>query len=254
MTVQLHWKIHWKDARSVWVMWSRDLGWNSTSILWDACQYLDTSQDAQNVPTSWQTLYIVSTSANDTIAWTWARSVRYLYLDSTGAELSWTVNLNWTTPVSIWTWFTAIQWMEVFAAWSIWTAAGNISITSTNWAATVATTFERIAVWWNRSLSWRYKIPLWYDWYVMQWHVNAIWTTMDCRLRADVRTDNWRTLQEWVFIFQDRAFVWSWNNQDIEMHFQKYPALSTIKVSAIPWSAPAWNKLDCDFSIILIAQ
>lgn len=242
-----------KTARTVYILGSRSQGWSSTSILGDACDYLDTSQALMNTPTSGQTLYVVSTSASDASAGTGARTVRIVYLDANGVEQVTTATLNGTTPVSLGTGFTAIQWIETATVGTNEVAVGNIAITSTNGAATVATTFELIRAGGNRSLSGRYKIPAGYDGYLLRWSYAAISTTMDTRIRADVFADD-RTLCAGVYHFQDRVFVPSNTSGDSELDYLKCPAGSTIKISSIPGLAPAGNKLDCGFSLLLVAQ
>jgi hypothetical protein len=204
-----------------------------------------------NTPTSGQTLYIVSTSANDTSDGTGARTVRIIYLDANGAEQRTTATMNGTSPVSLGTGFTAIQWMEVATVGSNEVSVGSLAITSTNGAATVATTFEIIRAGGNRSLSGRYKIPAGYSGYLVHWGYAAINATMDVRIRADVFADD-RTLCEGAYHFQDRAFLAADSSNSNDLSYLKCPAGCTIKISAIPGLTPAGNKLDCDFQLLLI--
>lgn len=238
-------------AHFVQIMGSRTLGWSSTAVYGDTCEYLDTSQAAMNTPAVGQSLYVVSTSANDTAAGTGVRSVRIVYLDASGLERTVDVAMNGTTPVPLGAGFTAIQWMESKTAGSGGVAAGAIAVTSTNGPATVATTFELIAAAGNRSLSGRYKVPSDCTGYLMQWHCSAISNTMDTRLRGDFMSDD-NSLSPGVFHFLGRNFLASGQTQDIEGHFRKIPAGATLKISAMPGGAPAGNKLDCDFSLICI--
>ena len=60
------------------VIGRRDQGWSSVSALGDVAQYLDTTQAVINTPTTGQTLYLVSTNANDNSVGSGARSVRIL--------------------------------------------------------------------------------------------------------------------------------------------------------------------------------
>jgi hypothetical protein len=241
-----------KSAKLIPILGSRALGWSGTAVLGDACSYLDTSQARQNVPTVGQTLYLVSTSASDTAAGAGARTVRTVYLDANGLERVRTDTLNGTGAVSIGSGYTAIQWIEVATVGSAVTAVGDLSVTSTNGAATVATTFERIVAGANRSLSGRYKLPADCVGYLLQYHVNAIGNTMDCRLRGDFFSDD-GGLSEGVFHFLDRAFILAGQGQATELSYRKVPAGATIKISAFPGGAPAGNKLDCDFSLICVA-
>ena len=233
------------------IMGSRTQGWSSTSVLGDACEYLDTSQPRMNTPTVGQTLYIVSTSASDTSAGTGARTVRVVYLDSAGLQTFATYTMNGTTPVSMGTGFTFIQWAEVATVGTGTTSVGNISISSTNGAATVATTFEFIAAGGNRSLSGRYKVPSNSHAHMLDWSAAAISATMDVRLRVDTFADN--GLSADVFHFKDRIFLASGANFASFLHYEEYPANAVIKVSAYPGGAAAGNKLDCHFTLIVMA-
>lgn len=241
------------SAKNVYIHGSRSLGWTSTSILGDACDYLDTSQALMNTPTVGQTLYIVSTSANDTAGGTGSRSVRIVYLDAAGAQQVVTATMNGTTPVSLGSGFTFIQWMEVASTGSNEVSVGSLSITSTNGAATTATTFERISAGGNRSLSGRYKVPTGWTAYISRWGAASIANTMDTRIRADVFADD-RTLSSGVYHFQDRVFLASGQNFDAELSYLKCPSGAVIKISAIPGGAQAGNKLDCSFKLILLNE
>lgn len=244
--------IEGKTARSVTILGSRDLGWTSTSAFGDACQYLDTSQAAMNVPSPGTTLYLYSTNANDTAAGTGIQSVRTVYIDSNGDELVRTDALAGNTPVAIGSGYKAIQWMESSAVGSGGVAAGNITISSTNGAPTVATTFERITAGGGRSLSGRYVIPTGQNGYLERWTAGAIGNSMDVRLRADVFSDT-RALSAGAFHFMDRAYLASGQEGVWAQDYDRYPAGATIKISALPGTAAAGNRLDCDFTLILIA-
>lgn len=240
-----------KAAMLVHILGARSAGWTGTSVFGDLCEYLDTTQQLLNTPTAGQTLYMVSTSANDASAGSGSRTVRVTYLDSNGLQQATTVTLNGTTPVSMGTGFTSIQWMEVATNGSVGaTSAGDIAVTSTNGAATVATTFELIKAGGNRSLSGRYKIPSDSVGYLIDWHIAAISATMDMRLRGDFFTHVY-TITPGVFHFLERSFLASGANSGGDLHYRKCPSNAVIKVSAIPGSAPAGNKADCDFALIV---
>lgn len=229
------------------VIGRRDLGWPNTTALCDVAQYLDTSQQSVNVPTVGQTLYLVSTSANDTAAGPGTRSITTVYLDSSGNRQTRTDVLSGTTPVSIGSGYSYILYMEAATGG---TAAGNISITSTNGAATVATTFERISAGSGKSMSARYKVPTGYSAFLDAWDTFAIGSTMDSRLRATVSSGN-RALSG-VFHFQDTAFVAAGANSTKSLPYLKCPGGSEIKVSSIAGATPAGNRNDVSFSIIVI--
>jgi hypothetical protein len=238
-------------SRNVFIMGSRSLGWENTSSLGDACDYLNTSQSRLNTCTAVDDLNIVSSSGNDTnTAGTGARTVQIVYLDAAGLETSVTVALNGSTPVNLGTGFTAIQWAEVASVGSSTVSEGIITIYkgATN---NVANTLERIAAGGNRSLSGRYKIPSDCNGYLHNFSASAIGNTMDVRLRADVLTYG-NVLSEGVFHFLDRAFLASGVEDTYPHEYIKLPPGATVKISAIPGAAAAGNKLDCDFSILLI--
>lgn len=100
-----------KAAYMYKILGSRDSGWTSTSAFGDTCQYLDTSQALMNTPTTGQTLYLRSSSINDAAAGTGVRTVRIVYLDSSGNQQVRTDTINGTTVVDIGTGYSAIQWM-----------------------------------------------------------------------------------------------------------------------------------------------
>ena len=239
-----------KAASLYHIMGSRTLGWSSTSVLGDACEYLNTSQALMNTPSTGQTLYLVSTDVNDdgSPTGTGAQTVRTVYLDAAGVQQVRTDTLNGTTPVNIGSGYSFIQWMEVASVGSGEVSAGNISISSTNGAATVATTFEYVRAGGNRSLSGRYKVPSDCHAHMVHWDVAAIGTTMDTRIRATVFADD-DTLSS-VYHFVDRAFLAASVNISQSLEYRELPAGAIVKISAIPGNAPAGNKLDCSFSII----
>lgn len=239
-----------QQAKNVFVLGRRDLGWLNVTDLGDCAQYLDTSQSLINTPTTGQTLYLVSTSVNDTEAGTGARTVRTVYLDANGDQQVRTDTLNGTTPVSIGSGYSYIQWCEVASVGSGTVSAGNVSISSTNGAATVATTFEFIKAGSNRSQSGRYKVPTGWTAYLTGWDAHAISANMDARLRATVFADD-RALST-VHHFQDTMYIPSSTSDDEAIDFLSCPEGAEIKVSAIPASAPAGNRLDASFKLVLI--
>lgn len=237
-----------REASLYHIMGSRILGWNSTTALGDACEYLDNSQNLMNTPSTAQNLYLVSTSVNDTAAGTGARTVRTIYLDSNGLQQIRTDTLDGTTPVSIGTGYSFIQWMEVASTGSGEVSAGNITISSTNGSATIATTFERISAGGNRSLSGRYKIPSDCHAHLVHWDAAAINNTMDVRLRSTIFMDD-NSLST-VYHFIDRVFLGDGQNTAQSLEYRELPSDAVIKISAIPGAAAAGNKIDCSFSLI----
>lgn len=251
--VQHRGAINGSAAKLYHIMGGRSQGWNSTTAIGDGCDYLDTSQKLMNTPTVGQTLYLVSTSAQDDPVplGTGAHTIRTVYLDAAGLEQVRTDTLNGTTPVSIGAGYTAIQWMEVASVGTGETSAGNIAISSTNGAATTATTFEFIRAGGNRSLSGRYTIPSDCHGHLIHWDAAAISNSMDVRIRATVFADDGALST--VYHFIDRVFLASGQNATQHLEYREIPAGAVVKMSAIPGAAAAGNKLDCSFSLICMA-
>lgn len=254
LDISLSGYLNGKAASVVYVLGRRDNGWSSTSVLGDVAQYLDTSQALINTPTS-QQLYLVSTNAADDgePAGTGAQTVRVVYLNDAGTQTVATYTMNGTTPVSAMADATFIQWMEVATVGSNSVSVGNIALTSTNGVATVGTTFEFIKAGGNRSLSARYKVPTGYTAYMHIWNTYAISATMDVRLRTNVFADD-RALSDTAQHFQATSYLASGQNSAGELDFLKCPAGSVIKASAIPGGAPAGNRCDVNFDMLLVAD
>jgi hypothetical protein len=254
MDVNFHGNLDGKTAFYYSIMGGRSKGWNTNTTYQDACDYLDNTQDLMNTPTSGQTLYLVSTNANDTAAGTGARTVRTVYLDGSGNQQVRTDTLNGVTAVNIGTGYTAIQWMEVASLGTSPVAIGAINCTSTNGAATVATTFEQIAPNTNRSVSARYAVPAGYSAYVLSFSAASDGpATQDVRLRSNCFADN-RALSGNVFHFDSRIFLkGAGDNQIKQLYYMRFPALSTIKVSSLPTVSGVGNKLDAGFKLFTVA-
>ena len=250
--VALTGKIIGKTAYHYTIMGTRSLGWSSTAVFGDACEYLDNSQANMNTPTTGQTLYLRSSSASDSSAGTGIRTVKITYLDASGNQQSTTATLNGTTPVSLGVGFSFIQWMESATVGSNGTAVGNITISSNAVGApAVSEIFEYIGAAAGKSLSCRYKVPTGYTAYAIQFDSAAIASTMDVRLRSDVDSDN-RVLNTGVFHFQDKVFLSAGSNKNSDLKYMKFPSGAVIKVSAIPGGATSGNKLDCSISLMIV--
>lgn len=241
-----------KAAYLLKILGRRQLGWNSNSVLGDVAQYLDTTQDLINTPATGTTYYIVSTSASDTAAGTGARTVRIVYLDASGNQQVTTATMNGTTAVSLGSGFLFFQWMEVASTGSAETTVGNISITSINGAATVATTMEYIRAGGNKSLSGRYRVPTGYTGFLGLRSAYAINGDMDTRLRGTVFTND-RTLST-VFHFIDNIYAALNTGSTKHLGYLSVPAGCVLKISAIPSATAAANRCDASLQIILIAN
>lgn len=242
-----------KNAKLVYILGQRSLGWDSTTLFGDVARYLDTSQSKVNAPNSATTYYINSTSVQDLTAGTGVDRVRIVYLDASGNQQVMTASLNGTTAVSIGSGIAYVQWMESYhSVTASREAAGDLTISSINGVATVATTIEMIAANGNRSMSARYKVPTGKNAYLIGWDSHAINATMDVRLRATVFADD-RALAN-AHHFQDAMYLPSGTADDEELDYLCCPAGSEIKVSAIPGSAPAGNRCNTTFRLLLVDQ
>lgn len=240
-----------KAAELITVLGSRSAGWTSTSALGDAAEYLDTSQASINTPVVGTTYYLVSTSVQDAAGGTGCDTAKVTYLDSAGVQQTVTKTLTGTTPVSLGSGFTYFQFLETdhSAAAPARVAAGNVTISSINGAATVATTMDRVAAGGNRSLSCRWKCPSDCVAYMLDWWAAAISSTMDVRLRETQFAGGGISN---CFHFQDRAFLTSGQTTLPERHYHKIGSGVEVKISTFPGGTPAGNKLDCNFELICV--
>lgn len=236
-------------AAEVFHVMGRRAGFNSTSVLQDVGEFLATSIDALPELTGAESLEIVSSSANDTAAGTGARTVRVGYIDtSNNLVVSADITLNGTTPVALAFKANFILWMETTTVGSNTVAAGNIILR----IAAAGATQEQITAGGNRSLSARFMVPVGYHGYITGWGINAIGTTQDARLRATVRTRS-RTLGT-DYVFQSVYYLGAGANASEDLPYLALPGLCKVKVSTIPGSASASNRIDAEFTVLLIAD
>jgi hypothetical protein len=201
-----------------------------------------------------EALEIVSTSANDTAAGTGARTVTITYIDAQntiGAQVtSAAITLNGTTPVALGASIRAlaIQWAEAATVGSGGVAAGDITIRN---VAAPTTIYEQINAGGNRSLSGRYMVPVGYSAYCETWTGAAIAQDMDIRLRATVAMGS-RAITA-PYLFQDAMYPAA-NNVSPSRHLPwlKFPALSKIKLSAMPPAVSGSPRVEGSFSFIVI--
>lgn len=235
-------------AESFHVM-GRRAGFNSTSVLQDVGEWLGTSIDALPELTGVENLEVVSSNVNDTALGTGARTIRIGYIDTSNhLVVSPDISLNGTTPVAIAFKANFILWMETTSTGSSPVSEGNIILRIVGPGATQ----EQITAGGNRSLSARFMVPVGYTGYLVEWGVNAINTTQDARLRATVRTRS-RTLGT-DYVFQSVYYLASGANAAEDLPYLQVPALCKIKVSTIPGAAAAGNRIDSEFTILLIAN
>lgn len=117
--------------------------------------------------TTLETISAVSTSANDTLAGTGARTVRVTGLDGNYAVQTVDINLNGTTPVASVATFRRVHSAQVIAAGSGGVNAGDIAIRHTT---TTANVFVNIVTGRNQSNASAYTVPAGYTAYLRQLH------------------------------------------------------------------------------------
>jgi hypothetical protein len=236
-----------KAAYSFHVM-GRRVAFNSTSVLQDIGEWLGGSIDALPELTGAENLEVISSSAQDlSVTGSGARTIRVGYIDtSDNLVVSADIAMNGTNAVALAFKAKFILWMETSTAGNGTVAAGNISLR----IAGAGATQEYIALGGNRSLTCRFMVPTGWTGYLVDWGVWSIGTTQDVRLRATVRTFS-RTLGT-SYIFQSVAYVASGGNSGEELHYIKVPALSRIKPSTIAGATTNSNRIDVEFTILLI--
>lgn len=239
-----------KAAVSFHIM-ARRAGFNSTSILQDVAEFLGASIDAMPELTGAESLEVVSASGSDiAVSGSGARTIQVTYLDTSGNLVtSADIALNGDTAVPLG--FKSIQiiWMVVTSAGSGTVAAGNILLR----IASAGATHEQITAGGNRSLSSHFMVPSGYTAYLTDWHVSAIGaTTQDARLRATVLPVS-RALSS-TYIFQDTAYVAAAGALDRPLPYLVVPALAKIKVSTFTGNVAGTNRIDADYSVLLISN
>jgi len=174
-------------------------------------------------------LELISSDGNDTILGTGIQKVEIHYLDATTFnEATEIVEMNGTEAVETnGTNFGNIQWIHALEVGSNGTSAGNISLQNVGGG----TIYEYIKQGGNQSLTARYTIPNAKKGYLINWHVSGMKKKIDFQLRATVDRDT-RELVEGVFLFQDSESAEKANSGLLDGKGTRFPAKSTIKLSA----------------------
>ena len=236
-------------AAEVFHVMGRRAGFNSTSVLQDVGEFLGTTTDAFPELTGAESLEVISSNANDTSNGTGARTIRIGYINTSNQlTVSADITLNGTTAVALAFNANFILWMETTTVGSNAVAVGTITLR----IAAAGATQEQITAGGNRSLSCRFMVPVGYTGYLTDWGGNAISTTQDMRLRALVRTRS-RTLGT-DYVFQSVSYLSAGGNGGEELPYLKLPGLCKIKVSTISGATGAANRLDAEFTLLLIAD
>jgi len=224
--------------------------WSSTTAQGDICAYLAGGQDRMNIPNSATTYYLVSTSAQDAPGGTGVDTVRILYLDSSGVENVRTVALNGTTPVVLGSGFSFVQWMQAYhSTVPDRVTVGDIAMSSTNGAATEATTVELIQAGANRSSSCRYQIPSNCQGYVIDYSTEANGTSGTAKFLASIFADDGALCN--TFTFFDQATLKDGTTHFSDLHYMRLPPLAMVKATAIPAQLPVGNKFTAAIHLLI---
>jgi hypothetical protein len=241
-----------KTARVVTVLGKRTLGYNTITTLQDIANYLDATQDSINAVSTGTEYFIRSTNAADTSAGTGARTVRIVYLDSSGVQQITTATLNGTTGVSLGTGFSYFQWAEVASLGTSMVAAGDITISSVSGAPTIAQIVEKITAGGTRSFSGRYMVPTGFTAYLKNWHVDTVGgAAQDSRLQTKSFAEDAIST---VFLSKGSIHIDGNTNLQVELNYLPIPALTEMKISTIPTATGAANKFNMNLNLLLIAN
>lgn len=112
---------------------------------------------------------ILSDDANDTSAWTWARTVLVEWLDINYAIQTETVTLNWVTPVALASNYLRINDMHVSTAWSWGVNVGTVTLRT----VTGSVAQYSMLPWSNVWLTAVYTIPAWKTGYLLQYSITV---------------------------------------------------------------------------------
>ena len=179
---------NWKLDVALWlVAWIEqfDKFWTNPSI-WTGTTPEDIWNGGGTYTWFWtevETMEIFSSDANDTSAWTGARTVTITWLcDGNYAQMpDITVTLNWTTPVSLWTQtYLRGNRMVVDTAWSLEHNAWTITLRHTT---TIANIFAIMSENNNQTAVMCFTVPLWKKVMIAKWVIQMarswgnIWST-----------------------------------------------------------------------------
>lgn len=224
-------------------------GFTAPNVLQDVAEFLGPGLTTLPELNGTENLEVVSNHAQDSAAGTGVRSVRIVYLD-TSNSLAQTppIILNGLTAVPVPPKAKAILWMQGTTGGADGVAAGNIILRVVGGA-----THEQITAGDNRSFSARFVVPLGFTAYIALWQNTSIGAaTQDARLRAQVNEFD-RTLSN-LYVVQDHAFVGENQGATNQIPWLRFPALCKIKVSTVPSAAAPGNRIDTDFSLLLVAD
>lgn len=229
---------------------ARRAGFTSTAVLNDIKEYANGEALHAILPNGSTALVVKSSDANDVATTgTGTRTIKITYLDSTGVLTTTAdINMNGTTEVATGL-TTAIQevlWMEAISGGTSEVSAGNITLQVTG----AGQVYDQITAGGNKSMRGMFAVPLGYTGYLVDWDASAINTTQDLRLRATVQSHD-RSLGT-RYIFQHTSFLSSGQIMSEGDKCMRFPALAKIKVSTIAGATAVANRVDCNFTVIII--
>lgn len=249
--ISMHGELEGKTAYNFHIM-GRRAGFASTTTFNDIKEFDISSNATFPALTGVEALEVVSSSVNDNIAGTGARTVEVMYLDSSNnLTTSSLISMNGTSPVPAG--FTAnfIISMEVMSLGTSEVSEGNIVLRTV--AGSVIQ--EQITAGGNRSLSSHFMIPVNYTGYLVSWEGTSITTSgaaqqQDVRIRATV--DDEGNLST-VYHFLDNMFLSSGGvSPQRNLPYIKLPALTKIKASTISTSLATTARVDVSYHLFIV--
>lgn len=173
-------------------------------------------------------LEILSSDPNDTALWTGARKVTiYWLLDANFDEVEpIQIELNWTTPVSLWTWlFKRANRITVDNAWS---GGVNAWIITLRHVTTTANIFATIPIWKNQTQIMAFTVPNWKviaidRWNINMWRKNWLPWSAEATIRLREFWGVFRSIRD-VFITDSQNYTFE-NNW-----YMVFPWKSDVKV------------------------
>lgn len=178
----------------------------------------------------------VSTSVNDTLLWSGAKTCHLIYLDINYEEKQFTFNMNGVTPVAWPTDFFRVNTFHI----ETWTySAWVISLRLVWWAATV---YSQMSVNSTRSRNSIYTVPLWKTVYIQDILLTAAYSTAWKSERITLyasKTPDWIVSTTWLLFYpQFEAMIVDWTATYTKSAPIIFDEKTDIKVSVI-WETNA---------------
>ena len=222
----------WYEDRSFrFIFWRRNWINNTMVDLWEW------PTDQYVFPSSPMQMKVVSTSSNDTTAWTGARKIRVDWLDENYNLHVDEISLNWTTPVNFaFTNMFRINYAHVMELGTSASAQWDISITDMAWTVTYCI----IKSWNNTARQAIWTVPSWFTWYVSHWQSSSWSMTWNHFTQMTMKSTAIQWVKyAWVFLLVDET--WTSDNW-ISITFPipiRIPEKIDFKMTAVSDSASA---------------